>query len=242
MEKMCSTETFLERAKLRHKDRYDYSKVEYVHSRQPVIIGCAIHGDFLQTPTNHLNCNGCPKCAREVTNEMYLQKVHAVHGDKYDYSKVVYTRSCKPITIICSIHGEFEQTAAGHLSSQGCPHCEKRRAIIAKWPTKRWTFYVFKLTGPLSTIYKIGGVSLGLKQALSIIPKAYTVEILHTTLDLSTAELWDIKYVLKRKFSQYKVSPSIDFSGSITDCFSHFDLSVLLPESDIFNGTSVHKQ
>ena len=45
-----------------HGDLYDYSKVEYKHHRKEVIIICSKHGEFLQTPRNHLNGHGCQKC------------------------------------------------------------------------------------------------------------------------------------------------------------------------------------
>ena len=41
---------------------YDYSKVIYVNYDTDVIIICPIHGDFPQTPYNHLRGQGCPKC------------------------------------------------------------------------------------------------------------------------------------------------------------------------------------
>ena len=41
---------------------YDYSKVNYINNQTEVIIICPIHGDFPQTPANHLQGEGCPKC------------------------------------------------------------------------------------------------------------------------------------------------------------------------------------
>ncbi|MBP3631249.1 MAG: hypothetical protein J6J23_07215, partial [Clostridia bacterium] len=45
------------------------------------------------------------------------------HGDKYDYSKVVYKNINTKVTIICPIHGEFEQIGMNHILGQGCPKC-----------------------------------------------------------------------------------------------------------------------
>ena len=45
-----------------HGDEYDYSKVEYKGRTVPVCIICPKHGEFLQTPDNHLEGKGCPKC------------------------------------------------------------------------------------------------------------------------------------------------------------------------------------
>lgn len=53
------------KAKQLHGDKYDYSKLEYVNSRENVCIICPIHGEFLQRASNHLLGRGCPKCALE---------------------------------------------------------------------------------------------------------------------------------------------------------------------------------
>lgn len=41
---------FIKKAKLKHGDNYDYSKVEYINATTKVIIICKEHGEFLQTP------------------------------------------------------------------------------------------------------------------------------------------------------------------------------------------------
>lgn len=57
-----TTNEFIERAKLIHGDKYDYSKVVYKNGRTKIIIVCPIHGEFLQKPHDHLYGRGCPKC------------------------------------------------------------------------------------------------------------------------------------------------------------------------------------
>ena len=62
-------DTFVDKAKIIHNDRYDYSKVEYVNAHTKVCIICPEHGEFWQTPNNHLNGNGCPLCKnRKIGN------------------------------------------------------------------------------------------------------------------------------------------------------------------------------
>ena len=55
-------EEFIKRAREIHGDKYDYSKVDYKYIDLNVIITCPIHGDFPQTPHNHLYGSGCSKC------------------------------------------------------------------------------------------------------------------------------------------------------------------------------------
>ena len=57
------------------------------------------------------------------TKEEFVEAARKVHGDKYDYSKVVYVNNTTPVIIICPIHGEFEQTPKHHLNGCGCQKC-----------------------------------------------------------------------------------------------------------------------
>ena len=68
--------------------------------------------------------------------ENYIQKAKEIHGDKYDYSKTIYTKSRDKIIIICNIHGEFSQNAANHLTGRGCKECSKKSMADKKRGTK----------------------------------------------------------------------------------------------------------
>lgn len=65
---------------------------------------------------------------QKLTQEQWIEKATAVHGTKYDYSKVVYTKASAPVAIICPIHGEFSQTANSHLRGCGCKLCGRIEA------------------------------------------------------------------------------------------------------------------
>lgn len=52
-----------------------------------------------------------------------ISKAKEIHGDKYDYSKTVYTKMNDKILLICKIHGIFLQKAVYHLNGRGCAHC-----------------------------------------------------------------------------------------------------------------------
>lgn len=58
-----------------------------------------------------------------MTTEDFISKAIGVHGNKYDYSKVEYVNTLTKVTIICPIHGEFEQKPVNHLRGRGCPYC-----------------------------------------------------------------------------------------------------------------------
>jgi len=105
-----TTETFIKKAQSIHGDKYDYSKVEYINKRTKVRIVCPIHGEFLQTPDDHVNKPaGCPKCGRHVyTQESFIEKCNKIHHHKYDYSKTIYRSIRDKIIITCPEHGDFE--------------------------------------------------------------------------------------------------------------------------------------
>lgn len=120
------TELFIEKSKLIHWDKYDYSKVDYKNSGTKVIIICQQHGEFQQTPNNHLHGGyGCCKCggtSKSNTTD-FVEKSIKIHGNLYDYSKVNYINSITKTTIICQEHGEFQQTPKLHLKGAGCGKC-----------------------------------------------------------------------------------------------------------------------
>lgn len=60
-----------------------------------------------------------------MTNkELFIQKANNKHSNKFDYSKFNYINAKTKSTIICSIHGAFEQTPDKHLQSKhGCQLC-----------------------------------------------------------------------------------------------------------------------
>ena len=58
-----------------------------------------------------------------MTKEDFISKAISVHGDKYDYSKVDYVDCFTEVTIICPVHGEFQQSPHIHLQGAGCKKC-----------------------------------------------------------------------------------------------------------------------
>ena len=116
---------FVEKAVKIHGDKYDYSLVEYKNNNTKVNIICKYHGEFSQLSNNHLSGQGCPKCkGLNKTISDFLDISKKIHGDKYDYSKVVFDKMKDSVIIICKKHGNFSQTPNGHINKKnGCPKC-----------------------------------------------------------------------------------------------------------------------
>ena len=124
-----NTKEFIEKAKIVHGNKYDYSKVVYRGANQKVRIVCQKHGEFWQTPGNHLKGCGCQKCAKRIpmTIDEFIKKAKKIHGDKYDYKLVNKLSENKKIQIICKEHGMFEQYYHHHLKGSGCPLCSNNK-------------------------------------------------------------------------------------------------------------------
>lgn len=61
-------ESFIAKAAIVHDNKFDYSKVEYIRNNSNVIIICPLHGEFSQTPHNHvINKTSCPTCQLDRT-------------------------------------------------------------------------------------------------------------------------------------------------------------------------------
>ena len=120
-----NTESFIQKAKVVHGDRYGYDKVMYRTSKTKVIITCPHHGGFLQEPTSHLAGTGCPTCGGtcKSNTESFIRKSKAVHGEKYGYENVLYKNAYTKVIISCPHHGNFGQKPQDHLKGQGCQIC-----------------------------------------------------------------------------------------------------------------------
>lgn len=122
--------SFIEDATDVHGNSYSYDKFIYKKAYTKGIIVCPIHGDFNQTPSDHLFGKGCPKCGldsriilRTSNVAEFISKAKSIHGNRYIYDRFIYERSDIKGCILCPIHGEFLQAPNVHLSGNGCPKC-----------------------------------------------------------------------------------------------------------------------
>ena len=63
-----------------------------------------------------------------LNTEKLILKFQKIHGDVFDYSKVIFESLTSKVIIICPAHGEFTQQPRLHLrGSNGCKTCIKLR-------------------------------------------------------------------------------------------------------------------
>lgn len=138
-------EMFFKKASLVH-DKYDYSFLtqewwdeNYIGLQQTTgLIICPEHGEFPQVLRNHLDGNGCQKCANingglknRLTLDEFLSKVSPSY--LYDLSLITqefwdknYNNTKTKVPIICASHGEFFQQVGNILRKEtGCPKCSE---------------------------------------------------------------------------------------------------------------------
>lgn len=85
-----NTEKFIKKSKDIHGDKYYYSKVKYKNDHTKVIIICKKHGEYLQTPNNHLHNRGCPKCGKEKVIGGYNNKFFTVFPEHKNLDSHIY--------------------------------------------------------------------------------------------------------------------------------------------------------
>lgn len=134
---------FVQRANDIHNFQYIYDNSDFVNTRTKLTITCPIHGDFVQTPKNHLNGQGCPLCGKikahptkEEKINNFIKQSQKRFGEIYDFINIEneYEGSHSKITLRCKKCGKvFTKIANDHICSKngGCD-CERIKERIEK--------------------------------------------------------------------------------------------------------------
>ena len=233
MTKQHTTEQFIQKAKLIHGDKYDYSQVIYKSSIYKVIITCPIHGSYSQTPNKHLLSNGCPIC--ENTSKIskakleFIDRANQIHNNKYDYSLVDYKNNSTKIKIICSQHGVYETSPENHIFGKGCCVCGVHNS---EYMFNKFKDRCIKNNNGLGILYVIGCwsddksevfIKIGItsrsvqKRFNSKTQMPYNYKIIHEVVG-SPEYIYDLETKLHNKSNKYSYWPNIQFSGA-SECF-----------------------
>lgn len=151
---------FIQKAKDKFGDKFDYSKVEYVNNSTKVCVICPEHGEFMVAPTVFVNSKyGCSDCAnifvknKELTNEQFIKKVIDRFGDVFDFSKTKYVNTNTKVCIICKIHGEFWVAPKGLFRMKfGCPKCAHEYS--SEYNSFTFDYFVKKATNKYGNKFK----------------------------------------------------------------------------------------
>ena len=150
-------ENWLSKAATVHNNKYNYSRISYLDPSEKVCIICPIHGPFMQGHKAHAAGKGCPICGAKIpTTAEWVVKAKEIHGERYDYSKVLYISNSDKVEIICPTHGPFQKTPSNHINNfQGCPKCAGRNHDI---------LYLLKCLD--TSWYKIGITTIDVKNRI----------------------------------------------------------------------------
>lgn len=158
---------FIEDANKKFNNKFDYSKFEYTKSKGEGVIICPIHGEYLQSPMNHLrSVHGCPKCALEnedrwtnysktkkgvscpqkyLTKDECMKRLIEKYGDTFIFNLELneWVGGNTIINVFCQKHGWFEKQVHTLLLSNcnyGCNKCANDARINKKTQDKEKVF------------------------------------------------------------------------------------------------------
>lgn len=227
--KIKSKDNFIATANAIHNNKYRYRYLIYTTRKDKVIITCPIHGNFEQIPKSHLAGQGCPHCSLiEKSNKLssdkeeFINKALEIHGSKYNYDKSVYIHSKQKMTIVCPIHGNFEQIPNTHLMGSGCPNCANNGFDRGK---PGYLYYLKVTTNEGKELYKIGITNRTVNERFSL-TDLQKIEIVKQKLYESGADAYNWEQYLLKKYKQYQYQgPKVLESGN-TELFTEDVLSI----------------
>lgn len=215
-------QAFINKATYTHGARYSYDKVDYKTNKDLVIITCNEHGDFEQSPDNHMSGHGCKKCQYEevsnknkMTLETFVERAKEVHGNVYDYSLVDYVNSTTKVKILLDSGEVVEQLPSHHL--QGFRPSSCNTGLNYKGPG---ILYYLKITLPDTVVYKIGITSKTVETRfrpndLSII------EVINVESFDTLRKAYDKEQHILKTYKDYRYTgPDILISGGNTELFT----------------------
>lgn len=227
--KKKTIQEFVNDAKKVHGNTYEYMLVNYKGHHEKVQVVCHEHGVFKQTPKDHLDGCGCPKCGGHapLTQTDFVIRSNKVHNNKYDYSLAKYITNITKVIIICPNHGKFQQTPAGHMRGQGCPPCNKAGGYCEKLfnennelKTRQGRLYLLHFAALVENIQflKVGITQTSIKDRFSRGYSTYNYEVL-IDKEFELYEAFLLEQQILRMFESTKFKPRSPFAGR-TECFT----------------------
>ena len=177
MSRKLTHEEFIEKSKIIHKDKYDYSQTKYDLSINKINIICKKHGLFSVKAGHHLEGRGCIKCGRlvsakkkTITLKEFIKRGKAKYNNEHTYEKSKYVNCDTRIFVTCKLHGDFDINPSVYLNKpSGCPKCKKcsfdRQNSKNGFSRTEWFnncgegnsyLYLVKLYNENESFYKIG--------------------------------------------------------------------------------------
>jgi hypothetical protein len=164
--------------------------------------------------------------AEKITLKTILERFKNTHGNKYDYSKVIFTRVNDKVIIICSTHGEFEMRPKAHSDDlRGCPNCDKTGksgfSDKSNWVEKPKFIYLIEVVNDKEKFLKFGvTVEEEIKKRFQKGQMPYLYNTLFEKRIEDGKKAFEIEKRLKAKYPKISFVPSKIFSG-YTECLEY---------------------
>ncbi len=241
MSRRLTTEEFTSRSSTIHNNKYDYSEVNYIRSKDKIKIRCPVHGIFEQRASNHLLGLGCYKCSERSNIGMFkpwcdrLEEIKRTHGDKYEYFNTENIGIFDFIKIRCHKHGVFKQRLHDHIGGSGCRACGggsnyRKSKYIEKCNRNHnglSNFYILKIKENNGTVFYKAGITVqDIRQRYSKSVMPYEYEVVKN-IKANASDVFDLEIKIKSLLSKCRHKPEIVFAGSRYECFSHIPDKVL---------------
>ena len=127
-----SLELVMKRSRTQFGNQFDFTNSIFKGMSKEMKFICKTHGEIHITPENHFRLSkGCLKCSNKAPNfssSTFLKKATSKFGNRFDYSKLDYSRSDSKVTIKCKLHNlTFKILPKDHIRNYpgGCPICVK---------------------------------------------------------------------------------------------------------------------
>lgn len=162
---------FLDKCKIKHNSKYDYSKVIYKNSLSNIKIICPAHGEFEQNARTHLNGSGCNECV-DYRNIKSIGALLNLLSKDYTYSNIEqeFNSLTSKITVVCDKHNTNSLKSIQKLlhNKSYCNECSKERIIHSGYKLSEWInycnsknittayLYLLKCYNETESFYKIG--------------------------------------------------------------------------------------
>lgn len=220
--------TFQELAQKLHNNKYEYDMSTFTYGRCKMNIICPVHGTFSQSPTAHLQGQGCRPCAIRDRCDARIAKARAtfrtkankIHGDTYGYDAVEYTNRLTPVAILCPVHGHFWQSPTVHLRGCGCPACTK----YGYQYDKPALIYILITTGGFAGFGITGSLKSRLWAHTSNL-KEHGIDILDIYIFSGFGrDVFNIEAYLKKTYTNV----SVNIEGFKTEAFTNDRLPLVL--------------
>lgn len=207
-------------------------KIESFFIKHSTIKATFFHTETNYRQTKYIQKKGvsseCDIIFRNInkTNN-WINKCKIKFGEKFSYSKSVYTHSMDPITVSCPTHGDFCTYPNKFLTSiYGCPQCGieaipniSRTSFNMSCKNENGNLYVIRCFNKEENFIKIGISKYNNlnKRFIGVDAMPYNYEEISIFIG-NPIIIFDMEHIVHRNFKPYKYEPKIFFHGH-TECF-----------------------